>query len=106
MSLWGGLLAIINLSLQQIYIYGDSKLVVDGINGCINLVDPELQGWFQRASQLWIRLKRPPIKHIFREHNTRADGLSKKGTRAIFGNMQVQHIKDGSMVWENNIPLP
>lgn len=106
MAIWGALMAAINLKISNVNFYGDSKIVVDSIMGNIQLSNPGLQGWFQREKYLWVRLNRPPINHIFRENNTRADGLSKRGIKANFGCIQVLHYRDGSLIWENSIPLP
>ena len=93
------ILSTVNLKLLNLSIYGDSKLVVDCIAGHINLNLPDLQGWIQRTISLWQKLNQPPIVHVYREKNARADRLSKKGLAANFGFLQVQHYRDGDLVW-------
>ena len=44
--------------------------------------------------------------HIYRENNTRADGLSKKGLNADFGIMYVYRYRDGREVWNSFVPIP
>ena len=68
--------------------------------------NPRLMGWRQRAHRLWKILDCPPIKHIYRENNTRADGLSKKGINADFGAMYVYRYRDGMVIWNSTIPIP
>ena len=106
MAIWGAFLIANHLDLPQISFYGDSKLVVDGIMGKITLSNPGIQGWLKRAKILWTILNHPPIKHIYRENNSRADDLSKKGIQVEFGIIRMLHYRNGSLIWQNTIPLP
>ena len=87
MALWGGILAAYNLNMTEMHIYGDSKLIIECIPGHQHMNTPDLQGWLRRTQHLWHRLGNPPISHIFRENNTRVDGLSKRGLSEAFGFM-------------------
>ena len=106
MALWGGLLAACNLKLIKMHIYGDSKLIIESITGRQHLNIPDLQGWLRRTLHLWHRLGNPPISHIYRDNNMRADGLSKRGVNAVFGFMQVEHYRDRALIWNTTIPIP
>lgn len=106
MALWGGLLAATDLQLQDIHIYGDSQLIIGWITNSFHIYSPPLIGWIDRTRSLWHRLNRPPIKHIFRENNTRADQLSKMGLLADFGSMKVIHFYDDKQTGEFSIPIP
>ena len=106
MALWGGLLAASNLQLQNPNFYGDSMLVIGWITSRCDMLNPGLLGWRQRTHRLWQNLNYPPITHIYRENNMRADGLSKKGINVEFGYMHVLQFKDGVQIWNSTIPIP
>lgn len=106
MALWGGLLAVVNMDLSDLHIYGDFDLIIGVIMGCLHLQIPDLQGWICRIRRIWQRLGSPPIEHIYRDLNTRADGLSKRGLNADYGFIQVLHYRDGVQFWDSTIPMP
>ena len=106
MALWGGLFIAYDLQLQIAGIYGDSKLVIGWLSGETHMVSPLLQGWLDRTRKLWNQLGSPPLQHIYRELNTRADRLSKKGLMEDFGILKVAHFIRGSMIDIQDIPLP
>lgn len=106
MAFWGGLLVATMLNIQNPSFYGNSKMVIEWINGRSKLTVPKLRGWMQRIYYLWNNLNQPPIKHIYREANTRADGLSKKGVCVEFGQMYFTGIKDGDVIWNLSVPVP
>ena len=106
MALWDGLLATVNMELSELHIYGDSDLIVGCIMGRLQIHIPDLQGWISRVWWLWHRLGSPPIAHIYRDLNMRADGLSKRGLNSDFGFIQVVHYRDGVQIWDTSIPMP
>lgn len=106
MSIWGALVMVIKLRLTKPSFYGDSRLVVECIQGNSFRHIPRLQGWLLRIKRLCTTPDRPTISHIFRENNRRADDLSKRGINDNFGSMYVLHYRDGTLFWENTIPIP
>ena len=106
MALWGGLFVAANMDLMDLHIYGDSALIVGGIMGHSQIHIPSLQGWISRVRRIWQRLGSPPIEHIYRDLNSRADSLSKQGLNAAYGVIQILHFQDGVLQLENSIPLP
>lgn len=75
-----------------------TKIIIDGIFGIFgrsSLTSSGFQEWYERTKHLCIILNKSPMIHIFRENNTRVDGLSKKSLRLPFGKLQVSHYKDG-----------
>lgn len=101
MALWGALLAAADFQLQNVNIYGDSKLVIEWIIGNFTMNNPGLVGWRQKTlcGRCW-------IAHIYRENNTRADGLSKKGLCADFEIMYFSRFRNGRVVWNSSVPIP
>ena len=106
MALWGGLHIAQDLQVQGVSIYGDSLLVINWITNKYQMKSSHLQGWLERTQSLWQRLGCPPINHIYRESNTRADKLSKRGLRAEFGIMEVSHLKEGRLIEAISFPIP
>ena len=105
-ALWGGLRLAVLLQLQEVHIYGDSQVVIGWVTRTMNMQRPDLLGWLHRTQNLWESLNCPPIMHIFRESNTRADGLSRKGLGTEFGLMHVVLFRDGQIHWQTTIPIP
>lgn len=86
-----------------------TKIIIDGIFGIFgrsSLTSSGFQEWYERTKHLCIILNKSPMIHIFRENNTRVDGLSKKGLRLPFGKLQVSHYKDGHPTRFFDIPIP
>lgn len=106
MALWGGLWIASDLSLKDCHIYGDSKIVIGWVTNRFHFLSPHLRGWLDRAQGLWNRLQRPEINHIFRENNTRADGLSKRGLQADYGIIQFSRYRNGRVIQDFQIPIP
>lgn len=53
MAIWCGLLAAVNLELNDVSIYGDSKLIIDTMNGKASNSSITEHGWYRRARHLW-----------------------------------------------------
>lgn len=106
MALWCGLLASHNMGLNDVSIFGDSKIIIDAMVGKAVLSTARVQGWLLRAQQLWSKMNKPAITHIFRENNTRADRLSKKGLDMEFGILQENQYRVGQIIWNTEIPIP
>lgn len=106
MALWGALFVAFDLQILVANIFGDSKLVIGWITNESRLETPHLQGWVERTRQLWNLLNCPPIFHIFRENNTRADRLSKRGLLEDFELLIVSHFQNGIQTAVSHISLP
>ena len=105
-ALWGGLRFAIYLQLMDIHVYGDSRIAIGWISNPQASVPTGLHGWVSRVRRLWYMLNRPALHHIYRDNNTRADGLSKMGIFSDYGTMQVQLFRDGIIHWETEIDIP
>lgn len=81
MALAGLLHFCLFLDLQDVSIFGDSKVLVYGICGKNNIRNPQLSGWIERINFLWNNSKGVSICHIKRDFNQVADDLSKNGLR-------------------------
>lgn len=105
-ALWWGLRIAVLLQIQDVHIYGDSQVVIGWVNRTMVMMRPDLQGWLRRIRSFWVNLNHPPIMHIYRESNTRADGLSRKGLVSEFEIMHVQLFRDGQTHWQTSFPIP
>ena len=52
-ALWGGLRFAAYLQLQDIHVYGDSKIFIGWITNLASLIPTELQGWVHSTRHLW-----------------------------------------------------
>lgn len=75
-----GLLAFcVFFGIKNISIFGDSKTMIDHVNGACHIRCPHLAGWLDRIKYLWNELDQCSIQHIYRSQNESADRLSKMG---------------------------
>ena len=79
----------------QLQIYGDSKLVID----CLKLGKPPwdvfLLPLYEDIDRARILFQRLSFQHIFREINSEADLLSKKGLLLPTGSINIWELTDG-----------
>lgn len=90
LALWGLLLFACHLYLERIWVIGDSKVLIDHMNqkAAINL--GSLAQWMDRITILKRSYSYISFHHVYREKNTVADSLSKKGLEGVFGEMHYQ----------------
>jgi len=77
MGVWATLTLANILSIQDLKILGDSKVVIDWLNhkGRIQTID--IEGWKLRTMELTTLFQEIIFQHIFREFNKEEDQLSK-----------------------------
>lgn len=81
----------LNLKLPTVNIYGDAKVLLDGLFGKGALHPNGMNGWIIRIKHLMSRLNDPPMSHIYRECNTKVDHLSRKGLLDPIGFFHIEH---------------
>ena len=91
LALWSVIRVSHLMGLPIKVIFGDSLVVISWVNGTAALDVPTLKHWCDDIITM-LRLA-PPVSfnHIFREHNTLADGLSK---RALHLDMGIGHFSE------------
>ena len=94
MLLWSGLWIARLLEIKDISIYGDSKVIIDDMSGKSELFLHEAQGWIDKVKYLISKFASVSWNHIFRENNSRADKLSKKGLISPPGSLHILKIWD------------
>ena len=83
------------MALPTLHIHGDSIATINWFNRRSALDFLALDGWCQRIHDMepyFIQLK---AVHIFREHNTKADCLSKETLTLASGHFQFIEFTDG-----------
>lgn len=94
MALAGLLKFCLFLDLQQISVFGDSKVMVDFVSRKNLILVPHLIGWMDR------------ISHICRDKNMQADSLSKLGLQSAPGLWFLQIFSDGEIFYIQEFALP
>ena len=75
-ALLAGLLAARDLGLRHLVCYGDSLLVVNQMNGTMQVHNPELRAWRDRVAAAAQRMVYVRYRWIPRHHNALADSLA------------------------------
>lgn len=81
MALWGLLWFTKFLDIQNIHVFGDSKVFTDYVEVHANSHKSSLQGWLKQIKLIWSSLNQPSIQHTCRNLNSKVDKLSKLGVR-------------------------
>lgn len=95
MALAGLMSFCLFLNLQDVSIFGDSKVLVDYVAGKNTISKLHLMGWLDRIRFFWNSLKGGSVNYICREQNNMADSFSKKGLQAAPGLWHLQVSSDG-----------
>lgn len=90
MALAGLLSFCFFINLQNITIFGDSKVLVDYLSRKNMISRSHLVGWLDKIRFYWNSLMGSSIHHINRDQNQKADELSKKGLQAVPGSWHLQ----------------
>jgi len=64
------------LGIENIYIQGDSQLVINQVNGLWKAKDPRMRQYRDRVIAVLKHIKKWEIKHVVRKYNAEADSLT------------------------------
>jgi len=95
----------LHFGIISLFIFGDSKVIVDWFNGEVNLNVLILQDWKNRILSLRTNFSLVKYFHIHREYNTQADSLSKQGLSGQLGLLQVEEFDEDSLIYAFSISL-
>lgn len=105
-ALTGLLKFCIFLDIQQVAIFGDSKILVDSVNRRNHIVAPHLTGWRHRINYYRDRMVGSTIEHISRVKNSTADTLSKMGLLSSPGLWFLEIFSEGVTFQIQDFALP
>ena len=86
-------------------IYGDSLIVISWLNRLLALDVPSLMHWCKDIRYSIHMAPQVIFKHVFREHNSLEDGLSKKALNLDLGHGNSSEFLDGKAINEGHFVL-
>jgi hypothetical protein len=78
------------------FLLGDSKVIIDWINGKVDLQAAALECWKERTLEATRLVKSLSISHIYREDNRDTDILSKQAFSLPLGLLRYSRWEDGN----------
>ena len=87
LALWAILRVSELMGLPMHSIFGDSLVIISWLNRLATLNVPSLNHWCDDIRSMLLSAPHVIFKHIYREHNSQADGLSKQALKMdmVFG---------------------
>ena len=64
------------LGIENLYIQGDSQLIINQVNGVWKAKDPRMKQYRDRVLATLKHIKQWELKHVLRNHNKEADSLT------------------------------
>jgi ribonuclease HI len=95
MGAWATLTLATRLYVYDLYVLGDSKIIIDWLNRKGSIMVENLYGWKERITDLIPLFRSLSFSHIFREENKVADNLSKKALFLLQGKISYSQWEDG-----------
>ena len=85
LALWAILRVSKLMGLPMHTIFGDSLVIISWLNRLASLNVPSLNHWCDDIRSMLLHAPHVIFKHIYREHNSMADGLSKQDLKLDMG---------------------
>ena len=85
LALWALLRVSELMGLPMHSIFGDSLVIISWLNRLASLNVPSLNHWCDDICAMLSHVPHVIFKHIYREHNSMADGLSKQALKLDMG---------------------
>ena len=105
LALWAILRVCLLMGLPIQLIYGDSLVIISWLNRLSALDVPALMHWSYDIKNMLQFAPQVIFKHIFREHNSLADGLSKQALNLDMGVGIYSETLDGSVINQGHYVL-
>jgi hypothetical protein len=95
MAAWALLTLAQRLSITDIHVIGDSKIIIDWLNNIGSLQAISIECWKDRVKDLINYFSVITFAHVYREENQAADTLSKKALSERTGAIAYNQWMDG-----------
>jgi ribonuclease HI len=95
LGLWATLLIASYWSLDHIQVFGDSKVIIDWINGKCDLHSSHVEGWKPKTQLMARSFSDITFRHLPRSFNSEADALSKRALSHEVGRLYIFHSDRG-----------
>jgi len=93
---WASLTLAIRLSIFELHLLGDSKIIIEWLNRRGTLQAIALECWKERIKETLLHFRDITFTHIYREENMVADTLSKKALSNMLGYIAYNQWEDGN----------
>jgi ribonuclease HI len=93
---WASLTLATRLSIPNLLLLGDSKIVIEWLNKRGDLQAVALESWKERILETLPLFRDISFAHIYREENIEADNLSKKALSNLPRSIAFTHWEDGN----------
>ena len=84
------------LYIEEIWVFGDAKVIIDHLNRGTSLRPGNLAHWLERIHAIKRNFTTITFSHVYREKNIKADRLSKRGLNGRFGEMNYYELYNAS----------
>ena len=74
-----GLHEALRRNIKQLTVQGDSELIIKQMKKEYAVKSPNIKAYYEAAAALAAQFERVQFKHVYRNHNVRADALSNEG---------------------------
>jgi ribonuclease HI len=97
LGVWALLTLASRLHLQDLQVFGDSKIVIDWLNHKCVLQVLNLECWKDQIKDLYKDFRTLIFSHIYKEYNQQSDELSKRAPQHQEGKIIYNQMEDGHM---------
>ena len=94
-----------DIGLPYLHVFGDSSVIINWENEESTLAIVNLEAWCDNTRKLMSSLSFVDFSHVYREHNKRADSLSKEGVNMALGHLTFTEICEGEIFGEVALQL-
>ena len=105
LALWASLQVTKYIGLSYLHIFGDSSVIINWEKRESTLHVVDLEAWCYNTRLLIPSFTWVGFSHVYREHNTRAGTLSKKGLCSAPGHLMLRESYDDEFIGEDSIHL-
>ena len=105
MSLWASLYIAKDIGLPYLHIFGDYSVIINWAKDESTLTMVNLDAWCLDTRKLISLFTHVDFSHVFKEHNKRADTLSKEGILMAAGRLTFRETCEDEVYREVSLQL-